>query len=842
MKLWVRIALVALVIIAISAAALGAGVAYTLRRDLPTLDGELILPGLRAPVEVYRDNWGVPHIYASHSDDLFMAQGYVHAQDRFYQMELSRRIGQGRLAELFGAEQVSTDTFIRTVGWNRAATRLAAEVDPGSHLALDAYAHGVNVYIGMHTRNELALEFTLLELVGKPVEIDPWKIEHTMGWGVVMAYQLGGNMGSERDRLARIEAWGEAMDADFAPPYPFDAHPTIVAGTAFPSDALHKDFPGRTEDLSPRSDPAKTVSQWDPHNVSLTFAGGVAPEDLGALPGLGSNNWVVSGERSATGAPLLANDTHLGIQMPSIWYEIGLHCRPLGEDCPYDVVGFSFPGAPGVIIGHNRHIAWGVTNLDPDTQDLYVLEIAPDHPNQYLYEGEWLDMNVIRETIRVAGGEPITLEVRMTHFGPVVTDREAIDAGKAPMALRWTTLEGGDLLRAILELDRAANWREFRAALRYWTWPGQNFVYADVEGNIGYQATGRIPVRAEGHTGLLPAPGNTDDCEWQGFIPFDELPSALNPERGYIVTANNAVIGPDYPYPISLEWDYGYRAVRVAALIEATEKHTIESFAAIHGDNQTPLADALIAALGALDFNDATLTDAVAWLGAWDGQADADSPHAALFMSFWARLVADTYADELGDIPDGDSQQVYSISLLLTDPDNPWWDDQKTAEVERRDDILRRAFAEGRATVVEALGENRDAWRWGALHTARFVNWGPGQSGIGIIEGIFNRGPVEVGGSSSAVNAAGWDAGDPFGVTSLPAMRMIVDLSGFANSRSMHTTGQSGHPSSAHYADMIDSWRNVQYHPMHFDDEAVRAAAEAHLTLVVPVAPPGSNN
>lgn len=810
------------------------------------------IDGLGAPVEIIRDNWGVAHIYASTSYDLFFAQGYTQAQDRWWQMEFSRHIGAGRIGELTGKNNavLGNDLFIRKFGWYAAAQRDWNAMSEESKAVLEAFADGVNAYVLNRDKNDLALEYNLLGVTGVNITVDPWTPVDSLAWAKVMADNLSGNWESEVLRSELTEVLGEEMTNQFMPTWPFGDKPTILKA---------EDLPISEASLSSGSDTAGLIG------IDNSFATDYASNNLAAAfgkgAGIGSNNWVVSGELTASGKPLLANDPHLGIQMPSIWYEVGLHCETVGETCPFNVTGFALPATPGVIIGHNDRIAWGVTNVGPDVQDLYRIKVNPENELQYEWNGEWRDMTVREEVINFGDGEaPITLQVRETHLGPIINDYEFdSETGEVsgynneePLAFHWTAIaETSTILDSAVRLNMAQNWEEFREALSYWDVPSQNFVYADVDGNIGYQVPGRVPVRAEGHSGLLPVDGSTDEFEWLGYIPFDELPRAFNPERGFIATANQAVVPLEYydqlrdklagefgenaNYFISQEWAYGYRGQRIEELLTTTGPHTAETFAVIHGDNKMISAEELAPYIAALEFDDAALTEARDWMLDWDYQMHMDSPKAALYGYYWARLLQDLFEDQLGEIvgPAEGDMGMWAVYLLVEEPENIWWDDVNTADAtETRDDILKRAFAEAHAALVEQQGQNRDSWAWGKLHTSTFVSNPLGLSGISLIEDMVNRGPAATSGGSDIVNATGWDFDrEGFAVRSLPSMRYIADLSDLSASQTMHTTGQSGHPYSPHYGDMIDPWRLIQYHPMLWTREQVDAAAVSTLTL-----------
>ena len=799
---------------------------YTVRRSFPQDNGHFKAAGLQGTVEIYRDKFGIPQIYAGNSHDLFFAQGYVHAQDRFWQMDFWRHITSGRLSEFFGEGQLETDMFLRTVGWRRIAEEEYKLATDEEKLALDSYAEGVNAYISSRSALDLSLEYSILGLIGVPnYRPEPWTPADSLAWAKSMAWDLGGNLDEEIKRAILLQAIGPEMTADFMPLYPAD-HPVIIPNPATAS-----------------VDYSRALVRLN----ALTALLGSGFE------GIGSNDWVIAGSRTTTGQPLLADDPHLSIQMPAIWYEIGLHCTPKGPACPYDVTGFSLAGDPGVIIGHTDRIAWGVTNVGPDVQDLFIEKLNPANPNQYEVNGQWVDMDVRTETLQVRGGDPVELTVRSTRHGPLIDavygDAHTLISDTVPvngvaldtsygLALRWTALEPTLIFSSVLQLNRAQNWNDFRRALQDWAVPSQNFVYADVDGNIGYQTPGNIPLRQSGD-GLLPVPGWTDEYEWTGYIPFDEMPYSYHPPPGSLATANNAVVGPDYPYLISLDWDPGYRAQRIVDLIEAQDKISPEYIAQIHGDDLNLGAQEvlphLFTALANFEFGSPGQALALDALHTWDMQMRLDSQPAAVYASFFTALVNDTFRDQVPEDywPSGGASTWVTLRALLTNPNSVWWDDTLTTAVETRDDILQRAFVEGYAALQERLGSNPDRWTWGALHTSTFRNQTLGKSGVAPIEALFNRGPFATAGGASIVNATSFNITktDPYAVTSIPSMRMIVDLSDLANSRTIFSTGESGHAYHPNYIDMADLWRTIQYHPMLWNRSDVEGQAAAHLTL-----------
>ena len=771
--------------------------------------------GLSAPVHVYRDEFGVAHIYADTPEDLFFAQGYVHAQDRMWQMEFWRHISQGRVSEIVGEPGIENDKFIRTSGWNRIAAANTAYYEqelPEAMMALNAYSAGVNAYL-VDNKDDIAISQRVMGLVGEPWEIEPWQPLHSIGWGVVMGWDLGGNWDDELTRARLYSLIGQEATDELHPTYPYDTRPVIA-----PTSELMTTAAGAGAAVA-----AGPAVDWTRVSTDLI---GEPPAALGDGPWLGSNNWVVGGQHTASGLPLLANDPHLGIQMPSIWYQVGLHAPG------WDVAGFSFAGIPGVIIGHNERIAWGVTNVGPDVQDLYIEKINPDNPNQYEYMGEWRDLNLIEEVIKVNGGEDVVLTVRETLHGPILSD--VLEDQPDVLAMRWTANSGPSrILQSVLSINQAQTFEEFREALRFWEIPSQNFVYADVDGNIAYQTPSLIPIRANGQ-GMVPVPGWTGEYEWEGYIPFEELPVILNPERGYIVTANHAVVDEQYPHFIARDWASGDRGQRISDMIEeaiAQGDVDADDFARIHFESHSLRADSYVPLLAELSSDDAREQQALDLLRAWDRQERAGSVAAAIFEIFYMQLAQNVLGDDVGEENVGDAHSVIYFHQLANDPAARWWDDTTTANTETREDILRRSLTDALAWLTERLGDDMNAWTWGSLHTATFASTPLGESGIGPIESIVNRGPFPVDGGSDLVNANNWSWDEPAVVRSHPSMRVIIDLSDFDASRWVIPTGQSGHPYHRNYDDQIALWLNGEYFPMRSSRAAVEAAAEDHLIL-----------
>ncbi|MFC6236710.1 penicillin acylase family protein [Longivirga aurantiaca] len=833
---------IVLLVLVVAAATFGA---WTVRRSFPQVSGELALKGLKSEVTVLRDERGIPQIYAASAEDLMFAQGYVHAQDRFWEMDFRRHITAGRLSELFGKSQVETDTYLRTLGWRRVAERELALLSPETRRNLDSYSAGVNAWLADHSGATASLEYAVLGLQNSGYVIEPWSPVDSIAWLKAMAWDLRGNMQEEISRSIISATVGEKRTAQLFPPYPYLQHRPIVTQGAVVDGVWDQNAP---RDIATAAGLAPAVP---PDAVDVLRATGAASEAITDMlgpdgPGIGSNSWVISGEKTETGLPLLANDPHLGPMMPSIWYQIGLHCTTVSAECPYDMAGYSFSGLPGIVIGHNQTVGWGFTNLGPDVTDLYLEKVEGD---TYLVGNERKQMTTRQETIKVAGGDDVVITVRETEHGPLLSDASeelrtvGADAPAgivAPpkgdgyaVALRWTALEPGRTADAIDRLNRAQTWEDFRSAASIFEVPAQNLIFASVDGTIGYQTPGKIPIRS-GYDGKYPAHGWDPKQTWTGYIPFEALPNVKNPDDGWVVTANQASVYESYPFFLTDDWSYGARSQRIVDLVKLAtsdgQKMTADRMREIQFDAWNENAAFLVPKIKALNVEG---VDGVALLNDWDFTQPADSAPAAYFNVFWKNLLTDVFMDELpeDEIIGGGDRWFTAVRDLWDSPDDAWWDDTRTPDVqESRDDAVRTALQEAQTELAGLQGGDPQGWRWGALHTLLVENQTFGTSGITPIEMLFNRGPVETSGGESIVNATGWTLPE-YTVDWVPSMRMVLDMSDLDRSTWVNLTGASGHAYHPNYVDQLDAWAAGDTFPFPFTKPAVEAAATDTLTL-----------
>lgn len=844
----------ALVLAVVLALVTGGGawyVRHTIEASFPQVAGTLNVPGLQKQVEVDRNAQGVPQVYASTSHDLFFAQGYVQAQDRFWQMDVYRHITAGRLSEMFGSGQLSTDEFIRTMGWYSIAQQEYNLLSPDTKAALLAYSAGVNAYMKTHSGAKASVEYAIL---GLQTSYTPyaWTPVDSIAWLKALAWDLRDNLQDEIDRSLATQTLSVAQIAQLYPDYPI-THPDIVNQGAVVNGVFDQNAaPAKGSANAQTALPAGAATAMTHLSTLIRDLPSMLTPDV---QGVGSNSWVVSGSLTTTGKPLLANDPHLSPELPSIWYQMGLHCITVDAACPYDVAGFTMPGTPGVVIGHTDTVAWGFTNGTEDVTDLVLEKVTG---NTYLYDGKQLPLTEHKETIQVAGGSPVTITIRQTNQGPLVSDANTsfADVGKdAPVtgaaavgspargsgyavALRWTALQPGRTMDALFEVDRATDWNSFRAAAKDFAVPSQNMIFADTSGDIGYQTPGEIPIRKNGD-GTWPVPGWTDAYDWTGYIPFDALPHELNPKAGFVVTANNPIIDPnDYPYLLSRDFDYGYRANEITKRIEQAtandKKIDADGMRSIQADTTNEFAVTLVPYLENAPTSPST-DAAKALFKGWNFTTPADSAATAYFYDVYAYLLKDAFESKLPSSVDvdGGDRWFTVITDLLPEANSPWWtDNQDGASVHGRDALLGLAMDQAAQDMTRKYGADPSNWRWGAMHTLTPTNQTLGTGGPGFVKWLLNGRPIPLAGGSSIVDANGFDIqATGFAVDELPSMRMVVDLSDLDDSTWINLTGASGHVDDPHYLDQLPLWQNQKTLPWPFTRNAVLAATKDKLLL-----------
>jgi penicillin amidase len=778
-----RILVASLAVVVVLLVIIGVGWLYV-RSSLPQISGRIEIAGLDGPVEIVRDADGVPHIFATTDHDAIFALGYVHAQDRLWQMEMNRRIGAGRLSEILGEQALPTDKFLRTLGAYRATEASWSSLEPRTQMLTEAYVAGINSWLAEgHT---LPPEFLLLGFTPQP-----WTVTDSLVWGKMTAWDLSSNYDLDLLRARLTQAIGAERTAQLLPAYPKDGI-TILDAVAL-----------------------------SPAGVDAMLALDTQMQQAIPLRGLnvGSNNWVVSGKLTESGLPLLANDPHLGARIPAIWYLAEVQGETL------HVTGATLPGLPFFPIGHNEQIAWGVTNTDPDVQDVYVERINPANPNQVEVDGRWVDMGIVEEAISVKGEtEPIHWAARSTRHGPMIGD--AIDL-PLPVALRWTGLDANDTtVDAFVGVNYASNWEDFRSALRRYVAPSQNFVYADKAGNIGYFAPGHIPLRAHGD-GMLPVSGWNSEYEWTGWIPFDELPQAWNPPAGYIATANNRVVSDGYPYLITNDWAPPYRAQRIVQLLgemnSSGGKLTRDHMIAIQADQTSLQARQLLPWLLTMTPKDERQAQALAYLRQWNGESTRSSLPAAIYYAWYTHLGYALFEDDLqGDLYEALQQRSHELFLaeVMADPERyaGWCDNVLSIPLESCADTAQIALDSALDDLSERLGPDMTKWTWGALHQTQYRH--TPFSDVALLRPLFHR-TIANGGDDNTVNAAPIQLDGLYNQDWVVSYRQIVDMADFNHSLFMQTTGQSGNVLSGHYDDFIDRHRDVAYLPMTFGRDPV---------------------
>lgn len=801
---------------------------WLVQRPAPKYDGTHTLDCMDAPVEILRDKHAIPHIYAQTEADLYRAQGFVHAQDRLWQMEQNRRIAQGRLAEVFGEPALEADRFSRIIGFSRLAQMEWDGLDETARQPLLWYAEGVNAYMENYAEQrggKPAAEFNLLRFTP-----DPWQPVDSLALFKVMAWSQSLNWESELLRLQLVQNMDPIRAAELEPEYPADS-------------PIAAEMLGQDKAMRLLSASGLLLNKYDEIRTWLKV-----PQ-----AGEGSNAWVIAPQAAVNRKALLASDPHMSIQIPDIWYENHL----IGPDL--NVSGASYCGVPGVFHGHNEHIAWGAANAYIDTQDLFIERSAADVGNgagteaddsereTFAYGEDWEAAQVLEEEIRVRRREsPVVERVVITRHGPLISRFLDQDAELPDLALQWTGQRAGQTLSALLAVNRAQNWEQFREALTQWSSPALTFVYADVEGNIGYQVAGDVPVRAQS-LGLTPAAGWSTQSDWQEFVPHDALPQGYNPESGRIVIANQKLTGDDFPHFLGIEFDPGWRAQHLTEALLRKERYTLRDMENLQVDNTSKFALRLNKWLTTVESDESWEKIAIQELQKWNFRMDSDSRAALIFQYAHIALLEMVFGDKLEGATEGylgisrsplflihgfaQRSSLKLLELLDEHAESVWYTEMKTGRSRSRYELLQEALSLAVARVRDDVSDSAQRWNWGRIHQIRYVH---PLGSVALFRRIFNRGPFPVGGDGTTVNHTGHSLRRTLGlVQSAAVYRQVFELGEWENSRSVIMTGQSGHPLGTHYDDQMTMWQEGVYHSMPWDREAVRDAM-SYRTLLEP--------
>lgn len=816
MKWFRRIGLGALSLVVALAAALGVYV----YRALPKLDGEFAVPGLTRPVQVSRDDADVTHIEAVSERDAWFSLGYVHAQERGWQLEFNRRVMHGQLSEILGEATLETDKLLRTLGVVEAAQRQLAALPPDAQLAVQAYADGINAFYASSTQ-ALPPEFHVLGTRPGGDAGVAWTAADSVGWAIMMALDLGGNMGNEFTRLSALQVLDTEALWQLLPPYPGE-RPVARADLA----RLYADLGVYRTTTTQSQAPAEAMPQPPGNLLTAAFQSDLTTwandfsNNLGTVDGKGSNNWVIAGERTTSGKPILANDPHLSLSAPAIWYFARLKAPGL------DVTGASVPGLPFILLGRTRHVAWGFTNTAPDVQDLYLERIDPANPGRYQTPDGWADFTTRQETIRVKGQPDVVHTVRHTRHGPVMSDAQAshqalIDTSRYVLALRWTALDTDNrAVMAGVRSNRAQSVAELIAAYEDFHAPMQNVVMADTAGRVAFKATGRVPLRHPDNDimGVAPSPGWDPRYEWQGWLPYADTPEADHDTisaAGWLATGNQRIHSADYPHFITQDWEIPYRKDRVDALLAGREKHNLDSQVPIQADLVSESARVLLPHLLGAPVSHPLGEQARSALAAFNGELRADSAGALIFAVWTDEFTRGVIGGRLGEerLMSMYGRRVFrpAIEGILARNDTDWCGASGCSVASGQ--ALDRALTR----IAEWQGHHVSAWNWGQAHPALSAH--RPFSNVGPLAKVFDV-RVPTGGDRFTVNMGHFHADhkkEPFANRHGPSLRALYDLADMENSRFIYQTGQSGLVFSERYRDMRAEWAVVQYRPLRMD-------------------------
>jgi penicillin G amidase len=818
MQTWLKITIgsfISLLIIVV----VGSYIFYKmLNTSLPVYEGTLKAAGLNEQVEIYRDSLAVPYIFANNDEDAAFALGYVHAQERMFVMDIIRRAGAGRLSEIFGEETVPFDKMFRTIGLDSTVIMIKRKMDPETLKILEAYSNGVNFYI-KQAKNKYTFEFDLLGY-----EPEEWKPEHSLMVIRMMAWELNLSWWTDLLFTELVQKLGRGTVEDVLPAYPENA-PTIIPDHIKKFSAVNK-------------------SLIETDKAFRKFIGMNGTH-------IGSNNWVVNNSMSSSGKPIIANDPHLAFSAPGKWYAVVI------KSPGWNAAGVTLPGVPGIAIGKNENISWVLTNIMNDDTDFYF-EKFDSSGTKYLLDGKWQSLSIRNDTILVKGGNPVPIIIKETHRGSVISDIHPYNfiynenqSKFPPISIRWLGNEFSDEATAFLKINKAKNWKEFKSAVQKFNVPGQNFVYGDKEGNIGYVFGGALPLRngrSENSTTFV-FDGTTSQSDWKGFVDRDKLPMLFNPPQNYIASANNKTIK-DFKYHISNLWEPPSRIDRIIELLSSKEKHAVNDFMQYQMDIVSPYARQIIPyvinAFKNIKITDSNLKLSLELLEKWDCKLDKFSQAPTIYLTTFKFLLENIYKDEMGN--DLFNQYVFlsnvpyrNIIQMLENPKSAWWDNIKTKQKENIDNILRKSFADAMTYLERNVGDEMESWQWGKVHKVKFKH--PFSGNSSLADKIIDIGPYEVGGDGTTIFNTEYTFSESIEKYPLfrhdlfendlgPSMRYIFDFAKPDEFYLILTTGQSGNIMSDHYSDMSLMWLTGKYMKISIDEKLIKNASNKLLRLL----------
>ena len=756
---------------------------FVLSSKIPEYSGEFAVTGISNEVKIFRDEFGIPFIIAEEDTDAIFALGYVHAQERLFQMDITRRAGMGRLSEVLGKTTIPFDKMFRTLGIFKLVQESFPKLNPLSQKTLEAYAAGVNAYI-KEVEGNCAFEFDVLGY-----EPEPWKPEHSLVMIKLMAWELNISWWTDIAFSHLVQKLGEEKVRGILPDFDENG-PTIIPKHLKSAANITSDF----------------------YRVDKEFR-----EFMGFVgTHIGSNNWVVNSSKSESGEVIIANDPHLAFQAP------GKFMFSVVRSNGWNGEGFSIPGLPAFVIGKNNDIAWVLTNVMADDADFYV-EKFDSSETKYLLNQKWQDLNISKDTIYVKDELPVIFDIKKTHRGPIISDIHNFNSlfkndlrERANISMRWTALEFSDEIFAMAQINRAKNWNEFEKGVEYFTVPGQNFVYGDKEGNIGYICAAKLPKRRNTSPTLV-YDGTTDKHDWKGFVPFSEMPKLFNPSTNFIASANNKTIK-NFPHHISNLWEPTSRIERITELLTKKEKHSSDDFKKYQHDffshyakHITPF---ILNAFKDVSVNEKNLKTALSLLRQWDFVMDMKSQTPTIYSEFFQKLMENIFLDEMENELFKEYIFVANVPYrkvreLLDERDSEWWDNVNTESIETRDDIIRESLVDALNSLETKLGKDIANWQWMELHTVTFKH--PFSNSSPMLGKILNIGPFPIGGDGTTVFNTEYSLTKPFENKLGPAFRFIFDFAKPDEVNFILPTGQAGYFMSEHYSDMSELWLDGKY-------------------------------